>query len=299
MKKNIKPNIRHFLLYTSLLIILGSCVKSRSGETDFSNLKPIVVIREGGMQNFGSTALTFPATDSVDTTYFRVNYAATNVAPKDITVQLGFDSGALNTYNNAGGAQYAKFPDSIYSFTTTTVTIKAGQSFSDPIPFAVYPSKIDPTKNYMFPISILNAGGLNISGNFSTVYYHLIGNPIAGAYQRQWLRWSKADSSGTPNFNVTSSTIFAPTDPTTIRVNSGTGVSYIVSFTDSAGIPTNFAVAFPSSSTDTGSPAANGITITGGPTIERADPKSGVYRFTFSYLNGSGAPRVIVDQFVK
>ncbi len=299
MKKYIKPNIRHLVLGALLLTILGSCVKSRSGETDFSGLKPIVMIREGGMQNFSNSALTFPSSDNVDTAYFRVNYAATNVAPKDITVQLGFDSGALNTYNNSGGTQYAKFPDSIYSFPVTSVTIKAGQSFSDLIPFVVYPSKIDPTKNYMFPVSIISAGGINISGNFSTVYYHLIGNPIAGAYQHEWLRWSKADSTGTPNFDVFSSTVFAPSDPTTINVSSGTGVSYILSFTDSAGVPTNFAVAFPSSSSDPGSPAHNGITITGGPTIERADPKLGVYRFTFTYLNGSGAPRVIVDQFTK
>ena len=38
-------------------------------------------------------------------------------------------------------------------------------------------------KNYMLPISITTApAGSTISTNFKTIYYHLIGNPIAGLY---------------------------------------------------------------------------------------------------------------------
>jgi hypothetical protein len=177
-------------LYNLLLLILvfgilpfSSCVKTRPGETDFSGLKAIVQIPEGGLANFGSSALNFPGSDAADTINFHLNYAATRVAPKDVVVTIGYDSNALSAYNStSGSAPYSKFPDSIYSFTTTQVTIKAGQSYSAGVPFVVFPNKIDPSQNYMFPISITDAQGNNISSNFGTYYIHLIGNPLAGTY---------------------------------------------------------------------------------------------------------------------
>lgn len=297
MKKYINSYVINAAICLFVMAALSSCVKSRSGETDFSNLQPILLIREGGVSQFAQQALTFPGTDQADTIYFRVNYAAKNVAPNDITVTLGYDENALNTYNSTVPAsnQYQKMPDSIFSFTSTSVTIKAGQSFSDPIPFIVYPSKIDPTQNYMFPISILSANGVNISGDFGTIYYHLIGNPIAGAYEQQWIRYNAADTSGTPAYNLDLGTaIFAPTDPTTVQVQSGTGVMYVVTFTNTSGVLSNFNV-----SLDPQSVKDAGIAITGGPVIETADPIRGIYRFYFTYNNSAGSPRVILDQFVK
>ena len=296
-----RKNINSYLSFTAICIVvmaaLSSCIKSREGRTDFSDLKPTVLIREAGITQFAKQALTFPGTDEADTIYFRLNYAAKTVAPTDITVTLGYDENALNSYNSTvpASSQYAKMPDSIYSFTSTSVTIKAGQSFSDPIPFIVYPSKIDPTKNYMFPISILDASGNTISGNFGTIYYHLIGNPIAGAYEQRWIRYNAADTSGTPAYDLDlGAAIFAPTDPTTIQVESGTGVVYVLSFTNTNGVLSDFNVSLdPQSVTDAG------IAITGGPIIQTADPINGRYRFYFTYNNSSGLPRVIIDEFVR
>jgi len=192
MKQSLILKSRIAILVVLASTFFTSCIKDRDGQVDFSGLSPIAQIVEGGLQNYAKSALTFPATDLSDTAYFRLNYAATNVAPNDIVVTLAYDAAALAAYNaaNPTGPQYQKMPDSIYSFTQTSVTIKAGQSYSDLVKFVVYPSKIDITKSYMFPISITNASGVTISGNFGTIYYHVIGNPLAGNYNVLFSRWN-------------------------------------------------------------------------------------------------------------
>lgn len=178
------------------MFFLASCVKNRNdGAPDFSQLAPIMQLLEGGLTHFSSSALLFPAADISDTAGFHVNYAATTTAPKDIVVTLAYDAAALAAYNaDNPTATYEKFPDSIYSFTQKQVTIKAGQSYSDLVKLVVYPSKIDPSKSYMLPISITDAQGIRISGNFGTIYYHVIGNPLAGAYQDYGMRYNYTGS---------------------------------------------------------------------------------------------------------
>jgi hypothetical protein len=192
MKENlIFKNLIAIVLAGSTMF-LASCVKDRNtGATDFSQLSPIVQITEGGMAKYSSQSLLFPASDVSDTAYFTVNYAATNVAPSDISVTLAYDAAALAAYNAANPtAINAKFPDSIYRFTQTSVVIKKGQNYSDPIKLTVFPYKVDPSKNYMFPISITDAGGNKISGNFGTIYFHFIGNPLAGTYNNVGTRYN-------------------------------------------------------------------------------------------------------------
>jgi hypothetical protein len=190
-KSSILKNLSGLILVCSALFIT-SCVKNRnSGAVDFTQLTPIVQIVEGGLAKFSSQALVFPGTDLSDTGYFTLNYAATNVAPSDITITLGKNDAARLAYNAANPtSQYLAMPDSVYSFTTTSVTIKAGQSYSSPVKFTIYPYKLDVSKSYMLPISITAAGGINISGNFGTIYYHVIGNPLAGTYQDYGMRYN-------------------------------------------------------------------------------------------------------------
>jgi hypothetical protein len=155
----------------------------------------------------------------------------------------------------------------------------------------------------MLPISITDAGGKQMSSNQNTIYYNVIGNPIAGNYNQEWLRWNgltgaPPDPATTPpTFDVPLTGTFAPVNPTTISVSSNTGVAYLVSFTNTGGVLSNFTVAFPTDPNDPGSAAANGITITSGPHIILADPVNKKYDFWFNYLNGAGAARVIEDKF--
>ena len=175
-----------------ILAILGlnACVKDRNpGYTDFSNLAPTVSIVEGGLAKFNSQTLLFPGSDLSDTISFRINYGATTVAPRDITVTLAYDAAALAAYSN-----YVKFPDSIYAPFPTKVVIKKGQSYSELVKLVVYPNKIDPSANYMLPISIVDAEGIVIASNFKTIYYHIIGNPLAGTYNLIGTRYAYVGS---------------------------------------------------------------------------------------------------------
>lgn len=294
-KRTNKYIITGYLLL-SIALLQSGCVKSRSGETDLSQIQPIILIPEGGLSTFSSEALVFPATDAADTATFHVNYAATNVASANETVTLAVDAGAIASYNSSSTIQYVLAPDSIFSFTTSAVTLSKGNNYTGSIPLVVYPSKVDPTKNYMIPISIKTAPtGTTISGNYGTIYYHLIGNPIAGTYEEYWSRWNAADSSSGKAGALfyqsdVGSITFAPNSPLEIAaVSQGVGETDIIDFTNTAGVLSNFSIAIP--------PVA-GITV-GSPSFVRADPVNGIYEIYFPYVNGSGANRVIVDKYVK
>lgn len=301
MKRNNINGIIKLGIFSLMVSIVGSsCLKSVSGNTDFSSLKPQVIIPEGGIANFGLDALLYPPTDVSDTTFFHVNYAATDVAPKDEVITLAVDTKALDAYNALGGDKFALFPDSIFSFTSTTVTIKKGNNYSDLIPLIVYPGKIDLTKNYMLPISITTApAGSTISGNYTTIYYHLIGNPIAGVYKWDWTRWNNATGTGAPTGSSFTgrSTILAPIDATTVTVAAGyyIGPRYIITFTNTNGVLSNFQVSF--NSADLATMSAAGVNITNGPNILVADPVKGIFQFQFNAQTPKD--RYLIDKYYK
>ncbi len=287
---------RMFSLATLLILtftVLNSCVKSRDGRTDFGALQPVVLIPEGGLNAFSSQYLLFPVTDITDTAFFYVNYAATNVAATDKAITLAIDSAALSSYNAANPTQYEMFPDSIYRFTSKEIIIKKGNNYSDMIPLTLFSSKIDPTKNYLLPISIKAVpSGSTISGNFGTIYYHFIGNPIAGSYTQQWISYDNAAGTGTPDFNTTSTATFAKLGPTSISVASGTGTVYDLNFTNNNGLLSDFQLSIDTTTLGT-------FKITNGPNIKLADPKAGKYEFNFTFKDATGSSKNITDRFTK
>jgi Domain of unknown function (DUF1735) len=293
---NMNRIIKLGILSLTVAVFGSSCIKSVTTGTDFSSLKPTVLIPDGGMANFSSNALLFPPTDASDTAHFFVNYASTTTAPQDEVIPIGIDDAALAAYNALGGSQYAKFPDSIYSFTATSATVPKGANYSSAVQLTMYPDKIDLTQNYMLPISIKTApAGSTIASNYTTIYYHLIGNPIAGPYNQEWIRYNNQAGTGVPAYDQTFGGLFAPIDGTTINATSGSaGLVYVLTFTNTAGVLSNFQVSF-----DPGSVAASGVTITGGPTVILADPIGGNYTFNFTYNNSAGAARNITDKFTK
>ena len=276
------------------MLLLQSCLKDKNAMSNFTgeSTQPVIEIPEGGVGNFAHDAINLKG--DPDTVIFHVNLASTDFLNKDVTVTIGYDAAALASYNAKGGLQYQKFPDSIYKLPVTKVTIKAGTR-AVAIPLILYSSKIDLTQNYMFPITITDASGTTISGNFGTIWFHLIGNIIAGSYLHEWQRWNNSvgPASGAPTFDDIYDDVFSPVDNNTIAATSETGTVYLLHF-DGKTLNTlsNFQVSFDPSST-------SGITITGGPTIITADPINGIYKFTFSYNNSSGAARVIIDTFTK
>ncbi len=283
------------------ILILSSCVKNyRANETDLNDLKPTANIVEGGLYQFSSQALLFPGSDLMDTTYFHINYAAVSVAPQNEVFTVGVDSSAVSFYNGTGGGlQYLPLPDSCYAPISTTDTVYKGQTYSNAIPVVVYPSKIDPSHNYMLSISILKAPtGITISSNIGTLYYHFIGNPIAGSYTENWRRWNATDTTGTPNYNQTNPNIFSPETPSQVSVASASnGAEFHISFTNTNGVLSDFNVAL-----DPSSYGAFGLgSLSQAPVILTADPVKGIYSFYFKYSNTATPPgqRTIIETFTK
>jgi hypothetical protein len=301
--------MKRISIITASLLALGlsSCLKDKPN-TDFTSTQGTYVAEistastngttdapSGGLQYFSGATLSFSGAPDPDTVWFTVNIASDYAPTKDIPVTLGVDQQALANYNASGPpTTFAVFPDTTYTMPTKTGTVKAGQRL-DTFYVFFHPGKIDPTQSYMLPISITQANGTTISGNMGTIYFHAIGNPLAGSYTQEWIRYNTATQTGTPAFDDILSGSFIPITPTEISAQSNTGVDYLLSFSNNGGVLSNFTVAFPSSGA--GSASRAGITITGGPTIVLADPVHRKFTFNFTYLNGSGAPRNITDIF--
>ena len=169
------------------------------------------------------------------------------------------------------------------------------------IPLIVFPSKVDPSLNLLLPISIKTVpDGSTISTDFGTIYYHFIGNPLAGAYIWDFTRFNASDSTGANSGHSVGTTSFAPDDPTTIEVPSGyfTQPRYVLTFDNNGGVLSNFQVSL--NAADVATMHTNGVDVGSAPVIIAADGvnKSFEFQWTATVL-ASGAPRYILDKFYK
>jgi uncharacterized protein DUF1735 len=276
------------------LVLLSGCLKTHDGFIDFTQTTDFVILTGAGLGNFKASNINVNK-DTVSKT-ITVDLASKDNSNGAVTVTLGVDNTVIDAYNTANGTHYLPLPANAYKIFDTKVTIPAGQHYGSTT-LEIYQANVDPTLSYMLPVTIVDGGGKSLSSNQNIIYYNIIGNPIAGAYTHEWIRWNNATGTGTPAFDQTYPDGFTAVNPTTISVYSGTGTLYLVSFTNTNGVLSNFTVAFPTDPANDGSPAFNGITITSGPTITLADPINHKYEFTFNYNNSSGSPRVIIDKF--
>jgi hypothetical protein len=290
------------------VLLLTSCLKKNDMNIDpdatTANVAELQFIATGGttinsgMQYFSGGALLLSPLDAVDTANYNINIAGAAAPDKDVTVTIGIKKSAILDNYSSDSINYELMPDSIYSLVSTTATIKAGSRVAH-MQIKFYPTKVDFTRSYMLPVVITNASGVNISSNFGIVYFHIIGNPIAGSYLWDFYRYNNQDGSGAPYSSwANESTVFVPVTPTSIKVPTGYYVqpNYLITFSNTNGVLSNFkAVIAPD---EIGAAfTANGITMVTGPTISvSTDYKT----FTLKYVvsNGSGY-RNITDIFHK
>jgi Domain of unknown function (DUF1735) len=243
------------------LLILTGCLKDKPN-VDFSGLQQIAEIStasnnpthnapSGGKAYFSAATLLLSSAPDPDTIFFTVNIASPNPPTKDIAVTLAVDPTALASINadsitNTARIQYVAMPDSAFSFPITTGTVKAGQRL-DTFYVIIFSTKVDPTQSFMLPITITDASGTEISGNMSTIYFHTIGNPLAGAYDVTGTRynfngvvaWTGPPAAipssyvATTDMSLYSPKTALPDDPQTIEIpfaNVGTGYNYILTW---------------------------------------------------------------------
>jgi hypothetical protein len=163
----------YFFILPVILLLSSGCLKDTPA-VDFSTVGTIIEIlppNGGGLENFDAAGLEFDPTDAKDSADIDLNIASPKPLNKPLTITVGVTDALRTSYNGANGAAYEAMPDSVYSLPVTTGNIAAGDRL-DTIRVIFYPAKIDTTKSYMLPVSITDAQGETISGNFGTIYFH-------------------------------------------------------------------------------------------------------------------------------
>ena len=307
-----KQTIISIFFFVTVACSLTSCLKQSPINLDPSQsvnflqmewLKPGGTTINSGLPSFGVGALTFPGTDVSDTvTLFVAVDGPGTPTTKDVSVTVGPDFKANLDNYKVDSIKYENMPDSVYHLINSNVTVKAGANGAQ-TKVVFFPSKIDPTKNYAMPLTVTSASGYSVSSNFGHIYFHTIGNPLAGAYKWDYSRWNGADQ--TAPFQSASftghSTTWLPDNGTKVEVQSGYGaqngfnVRYVITFTNNNGVLSNLKVVI-NQNDITGNLTPNGISLTGGPTIIAADLVNKKFHFSFQVNNGS-AFRYLEDSY--
>lgn len=242
---------RYLLIISAALVLFATtgCLKD-TPTTDLTHLGTVIEMMYPngaqyngvgtGMEFFGGDIITtqggqFNFLDAGDTVWYYANLAGPSLLNKPVAVTMAVDDSALEDNQANDGLTYLPLPDSCYKMVQTSGSIAAGQRI-DTFAVVIYSNKIDLTQNYGLPIR-LQAPGYTVASNFSIMYLHTVGAPIAGIYNQETVTYS--DSAGTQNKNdqVLGPTVFTPLDNSDIEVVSGdtTGISYVISFTNNNG----------------------------------------------------------------
>ena len=130
-------------------------------------------------------------------------------ADVDVNVEYAIDPSFVDEYNRVNGTDYFALPEEYCSFSESKSTIKAGEINSVPVALSIKPldNKIDPSKKYAVPVSIVNSEGVETMKssssmviildqiittsvlNLSKAKIGLTGNPLVGSYQTWTIEW--------------------------------------------------------------------------------------------------------------
>jgi hypothetical protein len=293
---------RSLFIISTLLVLFAAtgCLKD-TPSTDLTHVGTIIEMMYPngaqangvgtGLEFFSGDQIVFSSLDASDTITYYANIAGPNTLSKPLTVGMALDDSALEDNLANDGITYTPLPDSCYQILQSSGTIPAGQRI-DTFQVVIYPNKIDLTQNYGAPIQ-LSAPGYTVAANFSIMYLHTIGAPIGGLYNQTTTIYGDSAGTGTPNVLQLGPTgVFTPLDGTDIEVPSGdtTGISYVLTFTNTNGAASNFSVALDESTV----PAH--VSVIAGPTIILADPINKVYTLNF-VVNMGAYDKSITDSF--
>lgn len=166
------------IVLTASLLITG-CFKD-----DVHNGRdtaPTVGIYQGSVDSLANAPLNLTTADSI-AFYMNVGLTSPYTLYKNITITAGIDDAARVAFNQTHTTQYEKLPDSLYKFVVDSAVLAAGARSTN-IPLLIYSGKADLRRNYMLPVAITDAQGINISGTSGVIYLNQIGSPISGRYK--------------------------------------------------------------------------------------------------------------------
>jgi len=127
----------------------------------------------------------------------KVKFEAPTVAPTDIFLDYKTNAAGLaklNADSKAKDPNYKEFfilPDSCFQILVTKDTIRKGQQYAERTGnnVVVFTQKINPAINYILPLGVTSSAYASAIGT-GTIYYYIIGNPLAGVYNVTGIRYN-------------------------------------------------------------------------------------------------------------
>ncbi|NNV57870.1 DUF1735 domain-containing protein [Limnovirga soli] len=167
-----------FFVLPVFLLVVASCKKS-SSSTSPATSTTYVQIPFSGLNYFNNATLNF--VEDTLKLQFSVNVVSVFALSDSLVVKVAVNDTKRTNYNDSNTLQYEALPSDAYILSATSATIPAGAS-SIEFYIQFIEAKIDPSKNYMLPITLTEAGTKTISPDLNTIYYHFIGNELSGTY---------------------------------------------------------------------------------------------------------------------
>lgn len=213
-----------------LVLIYSSCKKDSTVD-----LTPSFYFINGDSTAaaFNNNLVLFGSSDSA---VVNVYLSSTYLLSKNVDVTVSAYTDAVTSYNATHGTNFQPMPSSAYSFPATVSATTT--SIYDTIPLIIFKHALNAGTDYMLPINITNAGGVDITAGSSVIYLHTISNKLSGIYNatgtKTMYNGDAADSSvnSIDTFNITKSLV--PVDSTQSELDyadlGSNGWKYILSF---------------------------------------------------------------------
>ena len=270
------------------VLLLSSCLK-KDDIPDLSKVDPVIEFPLGG-PGLLKNVLSALSSGPVDTA-IALNIASPDPLNQDVTVTVAADPRAVAAYNNANGTSFEALPSNLFSIENTQITIKAGYRIGR-VKVKINFNLFDLSKKYILALSITNAPGLIISGNYGKFLWEfVVKNPYEGNYREtgQIILYNGPDvASGVAATRTYDRVIGATT------VNANTVQTLI------ADLGNLMNVAINAGNTVTVSPAAtNSFTIVANNGACTYNPTTKTYILNYKYFNGAGNLREITQTMVR
>ncbi|MCF0070423.1 DUF1735 domain-containing protein [Dyadobacter sp. CY261] len=166
--------MKRILQWTILIAFFGAHISCLKDEMTLDPDKSVNVIEFKNPSSFVSPAgskyaLYTKAFDLADENEYpiTISYSGAQVAPEDITVNLGIDAAALSQYNAEQHKEYDLIDEKLYTMVASVVIPKGERTVVAKLKFKS--NAFDFSKKYVLPIQILSASTGIVSGNFGTI----------------------------------------------------------------------------------------------------------------------------------
>ncbi|UKJ08485.1 discoidin domain-containing protein [Solitalea lacus] len=155
-------------------IALSACEQAPEPYNELTDSKEGAFVYMGQVKSSVNELSLLPFTNEERTFTFSATFGALGYPKNDIPVKFiindrAFDS--VNTVRQAAGLPlYEKFPTNAYTLSGTEATIPAGQLTSNQLTLKYIANKFNPSKEYLMPITLQQAGGYAITREKSTAF---------------------------------------------------------------------------------------------------------------------------------